>query len=151
MTWTYSPALGTARDRIRFKVGDTDTTDQLVSDEEIAGVLSAQANESLAAAQLAEGIAGRFSRKVGFSNGALSMQAQQQATAYLELAARLRSQASQDAVHQVGIIVGGRTIAGRIALATDPSVVQPSFALGQDDSPLVQPANNVNPRTGQPQ
>lgn len=151
MTWSYSPALATAKDRVRFKVGDTDTTDQLISDEEVAGVLSVQANEALAAAQLAEAIAGRFSRKAAFSNGSLSMQADQQAKAYMELAARLRSQASQDAIHQVGILVGGRTIAGRVALATDPSVVQPAFALDQDDSPLVQPGNNVNPRTGQPQ
>ena len=37
MTWTYSgdPAAN-ARDSIRFLVGDTDTNDQLVSDEEIA-------------------------------------------------------------------------------------------------------------------
>ena len=37
MTWTYSgdPATN-ARDSIRFLVGDTDTNDQLVSDEEIA-------------------------------------------------------------------------------------------------------------------
>lgn len=151
MTWTYSPSLTTARDRIRFKLGDTDQSDQLVSDEEVAGVLSVQPSESLAAAQLAEGIAGRFSRKVSFSNGALSMQAGEQAKAYLELAARLRSQASQDAIHQISILVGGRTIAGRQDLASDPSVIQPAFQLDQDDSPLVQPANNINPRTGQPQ
>ncbi len=37
MTWTYSgdPATN-ARDSVRFLVGDTDTNDQLVSDEEIA-------------------------------------------------------------------------------------------------------------------
>ena len=41
MTWTYGGAPGTTssatrRDAVRLLVGDTDTTDQQVSDEEIA-------------------------------------------------------------------------------------------------------------------
>ena len=39
MTWTYSgDPSANARDAIRFLIGDTDTTDQLLSDEEIAWV-----------------------------------------------------------------------------------------------------------------
>jgi len=49
MTWTYGGAPGTTtsatrRDAVRLLVGDTDTTDQQITDEEIAFGLS-QASE----------------------------------------------------------------------------------------------------------
>jgi len=45
MTWTYSgnPA-NSSSDAVRFLIGDTDTTDQLISNEEIAYLVTVHGN-----------------------------------------------------------------------------------------------------------
>lgn len=40
MTWSYNPILSTDRDQVRFLIGDTDTNDQLLQNEEIDFVLT---------------------------------------------------------------------------------------------------------------
>lgn len=64
MTWTYSgdPASNN-RDAVRFLVGDTDTTDQLISDEEIAYLLDVYIEAPSAAVGAARSIAAKFSRQ----------------------------------------------------------------------------------------
>lgn len=71
MTWSYDPTnLGTASaaerlDSVRFLVGDTDTTDQQVQDEEIAFALEQNGNNIyLSASWVARGIAAKYSRLV---------------------------------------------------------------------------------------
>lgn len=39
MTWTYDDTLSTDRDKVRLRVGDIDTKDQLITDEAIAYIL----------------------------------------------------------------------------------------------------------------
>ncbi len=64
MSWTYTPGnVGTVdRDWIRLQVGDTDTSDQLLSNEELDGILTREARRDLAAVRAAEEIAAKFSR-----------------------------------------------------------------------------------------
>ena len=51
MTWTYSGNPGaSARDEVRFLIQDTDTTDQLLSNEEIDYLLTAYHSDAYAAA-----------------------------------------------------------------------------------------------------
>jgi hypothetical protein len=71
VTWTYDPTnLGTATaaerlDSVRFLVGDTDTNDQQVQDEEIAFALDQNGNNIyLSASWVARGIAAKFARLV---------------------------------------------------------------------------------------
>lgn len=71
MAWTYSPeelGLETPEERknsVRFLVGDTDTTDQQIQDEEILFALDrTNGNIYAAAAFSAEGIAAKFARLV---------------------------------------------------------------------------------------
>ncbi len=40
MSWSYDITLGSAKDRIRFLIGDTDEAEALFSDEEIDAVLA---------------------------------------------------------------------------------------------------------------
>lgn len=97
MPWTYSgdPA-SSAKDEVRFLVGDTNTADQLVQDEEINYVLLAHADAGSAsinyraAAEIAEAIAAKFARKADKAVGPLSIQAKQQHDHYVQLAGRLR-------------------------------------------------------------
>jgi hypothetical protein len=112
VAWTYSGDPNTsAKDEVRFLVGDTDSTDQLVQDEEIGYVLSVHAAvvgsiNYQAAAEVADAIAAKFARKRDRSIGALSDQAEQQYQHYVELAARLRTLAATGGLAE-GVAVPG--------------------------------------------
>lgn len=93
MSWTYSGNPATSsRDEIRFLVGDTDPSDQLVEDEEIDYVLSIHAdpgaNQSnyTAAAAVAQAIAARFAKKLDKSVGGLSLPWRQRYEQYVQIA-----------------------------------------------------------------
>src|SRR5262245_53369106 len=81
MSWTYTPGnVGTVdRDWIRLQIGDIDTNDQLLSNEEIDGVLTREVRRDLAAVRCCEEIAAKFSR----------FGSQEVARAYTQLADRL--------------------------------------------------------------
>jgi hypothetical protein len=137
MTWTYGndPANST-RDELRLLVGDTDTNDQLLSDEEVAYYLAQHGDDALASAPSAcEGIAAMFSRQANFTNQGLSVSASERAKAYLALASELRDRA----ISVADIFVGGLTISGKEALDDDSDAVQPSFRIGIDDNPSKDP------------
>jgi hypothetical protein len=59
---TYDNTLATTKDKIRFRMGDTDTVDALLQDEEIAAALNLTATEDAAVAFLANGLIQRYSR-----------------------------------------------------------------------------------------
>ena len=62
-TYTYNTALSALSDRIRFRLGDTDMGQPLLTDEEIDGALTlyAQAEDS-ALLYLAQGLIRRYGR-----------------------------------------------------------------------------------------
>ena len=63
MAATYSASLSSLADRIRFRLGDTDMGQPLLSDEEIAGTLTLKAqNEDAALLYLALGLIRRYAR-----------------------------------------------------------------------------------------
>ena len=133
MTWTYSgdPA-GSDRDKVRFLVFDTDINEQLLSDEEIAWLLSEQSNIYMAAANAAEAIAAKFAKDVTRSALGLSASVGNRAAFYLELADKLRAQMSTTNKHGE-VFAGGLTISGKIALDDNTDAVQPAFKIGQFD------------------
>lgn len=63
MSATYKTTLATARDRIRFALGDTDVTSALLSDQEIAAALSAKGSEDAATTYLARGLVAKFANQ----------------------------------------------------------------------------------------
>ena len=97
MTWTYDPTnLGTTTaaerlDAVRFLVGDTNTVDQQVQDEEIAFALDQNGNNIYAtAAWVAKGIAAKFARLVDVElDGQLSESYSQLQKHYGDLASEL--------------------------------------------------------------
>lgn len=97
MTWTYNLATlsTTPKDQIRYMVGDTDTTDQLIQDEEILFNLVLYPRNTgepgwLAAAFTCDNIAFSFAREVQNSIGPLSEQSQQKYDHYVALAQQMR-------------------------------------------------------------
>lgn len=99
MAWTYSSAPGTStasgrRDAVRMLVGDTDTNDQQIQDEEIAFALD-QAGDGVyqAAAIAARAIAGKYARRVDTDFETVSASYSQRQKHYLSLAVKLDRQA----------------------------------------------------------
>lgn len=130
MTWTYDgdPSDNT-KDEVRFLVGDTNTADRLVEDEEINYAL---ANESVynAAATVSEAIAAKFAREADFSVDGLSKSLSQRSEHYRELAKKLRSRASVKAVTPYA---GGTSISDKDSVDSDTDRVKPRFRRDQFD------------------
>jgi len=90
MAWTYSgdPSDST-RDAVRFLIGDTDTTDQLISDEEVDYLVELHGTLSRSASEAARSIAAKFARLMNRSIGGLSADFSQKYQHYMELAESL--------------------------------------------------------------
>lgn len=63
MAFSYNPgALEVDLNWVRFKIGDTDSTDELLSDEEITSLISLAGSRELAAVKAARAISARYTR-----------------------------------------------------------------------------------------
>jgi len=93
MVWSYNSELTTDKDKVRFYIGDTDQTDQLLQDEEINSLLTKTTNVLLAAVHAAKAIAAKFSRQADKSVGDLRISLSQKAQTYMALAADLEKRA----------------------------------------------------------
>lgn len=97
MTWSYSGnPSASASDKVRFLCGDTDITNQQVSNEEIAFLLTEwNSNAYLSASFACDAISGKYSAKADGSRsvGDLSISSQYgaQAKTFMERAASLRA------------------------------------------------------------
>ena len=131
MTWTYSGnPSGTNRDAIRFLIGDTDNTDQLTSDEEIAYALAEEGSVYIAAARVCRSLAAKYARSPDQSIGDLSISYSQRYKQFTELANKLEASA------RVGIpYAGGISQADKDAVTSDTDRIQPAIKVGVHDSP----------------
>jgi len=83
----------TDKDKVRFYIGDTDTNDQLLQDEEINFLLTETSNILLAASHAAKALAAKFSRQADKTVGDLRISLSQKAQTYMALAADLEIRA----------------------------------------------------------
>lgn len=106
MTWTWDPemlddpGIGISM-QVRSMVGDTDPSDMLQTDEEIALVVSQYPPNDgrppwLASAAVCDQIAGLFGRRMQQSIGPLSRAAQQQWEHYRDMAEKYRALYASD-------------------------------------------------------
>lgn len=98
MTWSYSGDPSQSElDQVRFVIGDTDSGDQLLSDEEILWLISARGSASLGAPYAAEAIAAKLARESDSSKSvgdlSLSQSLSARSQKFYALADRLHSQA----------------------------------------------------------
>lgn len=142
MTWTYGGAPGTTtsatrRDAVRLLVGDTDTTDQQVSDEEIAFALSQTSDDIYnAGALMCRTIAGKYSRLVDTSVESVSSSYSQRAAQYLELAARLVKEGKRFGSVGLGVpVAGGMSISEMQGVEDDLDRVPSAFRVDQFSNP----------------
>ena len=130
--WTYSgdPSYSPL-DEVRFLVGDTNSSDQLVSDAEIRYALTKK-NPIGAAALIARALASKFGRLVDQTIGDLNLSYSQRKDAFLDLASQLES----GLLSLSGAVpyLAGQSISDRETIETDADRVDPWFVRDQFDS-----------------
>jgi hypothetical protein len=143
MAWTYDETnldTTTAAGRlnvVRLLIGDTDTNDQLIKNEEVTFAL-AQANDNVyfAASWSARTISAQFARRVTTKmDGALSANYSDLAKQYKALSDDLREQGQKYSMTSASLKAGGisnAAIDAAQALTDRPSA---SFSKGQFDNP----------------
>jgi hypothetical protein len=134
MAWSYSAAdLNTTTssgrlNTVRLLVGDTDTTDQQVQNEEITFSLSLNDdNTYLAAGWIAKAISSKYARMVTTKlDGALSANYSDLAKHYQSLADQLDYRGKTDGA-AIGILAGGITKSGVEAVRANTNRIEGSF------------------------
>lgn len=101
--WTYSndPSVS-AKDSVRFLVGDTDPNEPLMQDEEIHYLLNRYSSADKTAYYAALAIAAKLSKRADTSAGKVSVSYSQLAQMYRELALELRHNAGTAALPYAG-------------------------------------------------
>ena len=130
-TWTYSgnPAASSL-DQVRFLIGDTDTNDQLISDEEILWSLGANGSIYAAAMQCCSAIIGS-GRLTDKKVGDLEIFASQRVGQYQMLMADLKRNLAIGAVPYAG----GISVGDKQAVANNSDRVEPFSRVGMHDNP----------------
>lgn len=133
MTWSYNTALATTKDQVRFEIGDTDSTAELLQDEEIAWAITQEATMWGAAARCCEAISRNFLRKadVRIGRGGTTLTYSTAAQQYADMAKAFRRRANA----MNAPWAGGTSIDDKLSLASDPSLVQPIFTKTMQNSP----------------
>ncbi len=134
MAWSYDPTdlnTTTASGRlntVRLLVGDTDTTDQQVQNEEVTFSLSENGdNVYYSGAWIARAIASKYSRKVNTElSGALKADYSDLVTHYNSLADNLEYQGKTSGA-SVGVLAGGITKSTVEAVRQNTNRIEGSF------------------------
>jgi hypothetical protein len=139
MAWSYSgnPA-SSSRDAVRFLIGDTDTTDQLLSDEEINYMLTTHTIVRRAASESARAIAAKYARLMDRSIGGLSADFGAKYRQYLELADNLLS---KDELSPVSPFISGWSRSAKEAEELDTDRETTFGRKGQHDNPRAYPGD----------
>lgn len=142
MTWTFTSAdLSGSREQIRTRIGDTDSADPLLTDEQIAYALSEEGSVKNAAALAAEWIAAYFSRLADKSVGDLRIDYSARAERYLALAASLRSRSARAALPYFG----GISETTKDSREADTDRVKPAFTVDMlDDTTISSDADDAD-------
>jgi len=134
MVWSYSgnPAElteGLPKDAVRLTIGDTESSDPLLSDEEILWLYRQEGDLTLAAIACCQVIRAKLSRLVDFSADGTSMQLSQRVKHYAALEEELRTELSYTAIPYAG----GLLVDEKTSWDANTADVQPAFR--RDGSP----------------
>lgn len=124
MAATYDTALTAAKDQVRLMIGDTDVSDALLQDEEIAFLLTQSAsNVNAAAVRACEAVAAKFARLADTQVDDVRVSLSQRAKGYREMAATLRGQIATS----VSLFAGGVSVSAKTSTEEDTDRVPPIF------------------------
>lgn len=134
MTWTYDPAqLATSPTyQVRFLIGDTESDDPQLQDEEIAFSLTQFSSSYRAAAQCCRTISSNLSRKADTTTVELRTSYSQLAKNYAARAAEYDNLAT---TQNAGLpFAGGVSVSDKRAQEGNPDRVRPQFNIGMEDN-----------------
>ena len=141
MTWTFaSTDLSGSREQIRTRIGDTDSADPLLTDEQVAYALSEEGSVRAAAALAAEWIAAQFARKADKEVGDLKITYSSRAEQYRILAASLRSRNARVALPYFG----GISETTKETRESDTDRVEPAFTVDMLDDSAIASASDTD-------
>lgn len=132
--WTYSgdPAVST-KDKVRFLIGDTDESDQLVLDTEVAAAVTARGSSYGAAAHICRALASKFARRVDTSIDGMRLSYAQRVKAFFDMAKDYDRQALWLGGANP-IYAGGISLADKQLAEDDPDRVTPAFTIAMEDN-----------------
>lgn len=130
MPYGGAPSPGT-NDEVYFLVGDTDTTNQFLTDAEVAYLISTYGPGLLAASYAARTLSAKFASRASVSVGDVSEQAGDLSKHFADLAAMLEAKIAAGA----SPTFGGVDVAKVEEAKADDSQVQPAFQRDQFNNP----------------
>ena len=128
MSWSYSDSLGTDRDMLRFKIGDVDTDEQLLSNELLDALLVSRGSPTLAAIDAVEGILAKFARDIDRSALGMGGARSQKTQFYRDLLKELRAEAARG---DTSIFFGGGSISQKDSNREDADAPLTPFRIDQ--------------------
>lgn len=134
MTTTYNPAQLSSNTtyQIRFNLGDTDTSDFQLQDEEISWAYSLRGNTWGATAMCALALAAKYSRLTSISADGVSQALQQKAAQFEKMAA---DYAKKECIYRAVPFVGGVSISDMRSTLAQADRVPEIFRIGINDNP----------------
>ena len=129
MTWTFSDSLTTDRDKVRLKIGDTDTQDQLLSDETLDALLAVRNDVVLCAIDACRAILSKLARDIDRSAAGMSGSRSQKTTHYKDVLATLVKESSGE----TRMKVGGVSRSENETILDNSDFEKPSFTIGIND------------------
>jgi len=142
MAWSYDASnlnTTTASGRlntVRLIVGDTDSSDELIQNEEIAFALEQSNNNVYYAGSLVcRLIAAKYSRLIDTTlDNAISAKYSTRAKQYQQLASQIENQAKKASGKSIGVFAGGILKTDMLAANEDTTRVKPAFGVNQFDN-----------------
>ena len=128
MTWSYDDSLPTDRDKVRFRIGDTDSEEELLSNETLDALLVIRNDVVLASIDAVQAILAKFAREIDRQALGLGGPRSQKTTHYENLLKVLRAEADKGST---GVFYGGATIAAKQAALADTTKPRPPFRIDQ--------------------
>lgn len=128
MTWSYDDSLPTDRDKVRFRIGDTDSEEELLSNETLDALLVIRDDVVLASIDAVQAILAKFAREIDRQALGLGGPRSQKTTHYENLLKVLRAEADKGST---GVFYGGATIAEKDAALADTTKPRPPFRIDQ--------------------
>ncbi len=131
MTWTYTAGDDADLNRLRLVIGDTNTSDQLLANEELELMLDDAGDDlEVAAVAACKLIIAKLARDIDRNNLGMSATRSQKVQHYKDLLAELRATAGAKA----GPFMGGSSVDQIEDLESDEDFIAPAFRRGVGDN-----------------
>jgi len=134
--WSYEADLPTDKDKVRLLIGDTDTSDKLLSDSEVEYFITTHGSLNRAASEACRAIAAMFARQMSRSVGGLQADFSAKHRQYLSMAENLDANQQLDPVSP---FVSGYSKAAKAIDFADDDRENLAARKGIHDNPRVGP------------